>query len=155
MKEIAMRQTGLTGIMLLAAAALLAAGGFAQEAAKEAAKSGNMLVGTWKLVTAKYGGQDFKFPAGETMLKHVTPSQFMWATHDKDGKVYRAAGGHITLKGDVYEETPEYGMGQDFDEIKGKSHTFKAKVVGNTWYSDGKLASGLTIEEVWERVEKK
>jgi hypothetical protein len=68
---------------------------------------------------------------------------------------YRAAGGPFTLKGDDYEETPEYGFSEDFNLIKGKPQSFKAKIEGNKWYHDGKLSNGLTIEEVWERVEKK
>ena len=146
---------GFRVILLLLTAMLISATGIAQQPEKEKDNAGNVLVGTWKLVSAKYGGQDFKFPEGETMLKHVTPAHFMWATFDKDGKVYRTAGGPCSLKGDTYTETPEYGFGQDFDAIKGSSHAFKAKVVGNRWHSDGKLASGLTIEEVWARVEKK
>ncbi len=149
-----MRQ-GLHVMVLFVTAAVISAGGIPQQPAKENGKSGNNLVGTWKLVSAKYGGQDFKFPEGHTMLKHVTPVHFMWATFNKDGDVYRAAGGPCTLKGDVYEETPQYGFSQDFDGIKGKTHTFKAKVVGDRWHSDGKLDGGTTIEEVWERMEKK
>jgi hypothetical protein len=119
------------------------------------AKSENKLVGTWKMVSAKYGGQEHKFEEGFTTVKHVTPTQFMWASYDKDGTVTRAAGGLYTLKGEVYEETPEYGISGDFDLIKGKAQTFKWKVEGNKWYHNGKLSNGLTIEEVWERVEKK
>jgi hypothetical protein len=122
---------------------------------KGAAPDGNKLVGTWKMASAKYGGREHKFPEGTTTVKHVTPTQFMWASYDADGKVTRAAGGGYTLKGEVYEETPEYGMSTDFDVIKGKAQTFKWKVEGNKWYHTGKLSSGLTIEEVWERVEKK
>ena len=122
---------------------------------KPEAKSDHKLVGTWKLISAKYGGQAAEFPAGVTTLKHVTPSQFMWATYDKDGTVTRAAGGAYTLKGEVYEETPEYGISEDFDQIKGKAQTFKWKVEGNKWYHNGKLSNGLTIDEVWERVESK
>ena len=118
-------------------------------------KSENKLVGTWKLVSAKYGGQEFKFEEGIATIKHVTPTQFMWASYDKDGKVTRSAGGGYTLKGEVYEETPEYGISRDFEGIKGKAQTFKWKVEGNKWYHNGQLSSGLTIEEVWERVEKK
>jgi hypothetical protein len=125
------------------------------EEPKGAAKPEQKLVGTWKLVSAKYGGNEFKFPEGTTMIKHVTPAQFMWVTYDKDGKVTRAAGGGYTLKGDDYAETPEYGLSTDFDLIKGKAQTFKCKVEGNKWHHDGKLSNGLTIEEVWERVEKK
>jgi len=122
---------------------------------KKDAKTDNKLIGTWKLVSAKYGGKEFKFPAGHTMIKHVTPTQFMWVTYDEEGKVTRCAGGGYTLKGEVYEETPEYGISSDFDLIKGKAQTFTWKVDGNKWLHDGKLSNGLTIEEVWERVEKK
>jgi hypothetical protein len=119
------------------------------------AKSDNKLIGTWKLVSAKYGGEESGPPEGVTTLKHVTTTQFMWASYDKDGTVTRAAGGDYTLKGEVYEETPEYGLSSDFDLIKGKAHTFKWKVEGKRWYHNGKLSNGLTIDEVWERVEKK
>ena len=87
---------------------------------KGGAELQNKLIGTWKLVSAKYGGEGYTFPEATTHIKHITPTQFMWATYDQDGKVTRAAGGGYTLKDDVYEETPEYGLGPDFDLIKGK-----------------------------------
>jgi hypothetical protein len=119
------------------------------------AKSENKLVGTWKMLSAKFGGEEFKLDEGVTTVKHVTPTQFMWASYDKEGKVTRAAGGDYTLKGEAYAETPAYGISSDFDEIKGQTHTFTCKLEGNKWYHSGKLSSGLTIEEVWERIEKK
>src|SRR5262249_60225768 len=73
------------------------------------AKTENKLVGTWKLVSAKYGGKEFKFPEGSTMLKHVTPTQFMWATYAQDGKGTRDAGGGDTLTREGAEATPETG----------------------------------------------
>jgi RNA polymerase sigma factor (sigma-70 family) len=115
----------------------------------------NKLIGTWKLVSAKYDGEAVTFPEGVTTVKHVTPTQFMWAGYGKDGKVIRAAGGSYSLKGDAYEETPEYGVGKDFDGIKGKAQTFKWKVEGDRWHHTGKLDNGPTIDEVWERVEKR
>ena len=141
-------------LAVIVALAASAAAGRADEP-KAGAKADNKLVGTWKLVSAKYGGNEFKFPEGTTTIKHVTPTQFMWASYDSDGKVTRTAGGGYTLTGDTYEETPEYGISADFDVIKGKAQTFKWKVDGNKWHHDGKLSNGLTIEEVWERVEKK
>ena len=54
-----------------------------------------------------------------------------------------------------YEETPEYGISNDFKLLKGKAQSFKWKVEGNKWYHNGKLSSGTTIEEVWERVQNK
>jgi hypothetical protein len=149
-----MRQIAITVMVLLVAFAF-APNCLAAEPKQEEAKSENKLVGTWKLVSAKYDGKDFKFPEGTTMVKHVTPSQFMWATYDKNGKVSRAAGGSHTLNADKYEETPEYGIGEDFEVIKGKTHSFTWKIDGTKWYHNGELSNGLTIEEVWERVEKK
>ena len=142
------------GLALIIALAVTAAIAWPDEP-KGDAKSDNKLLGTWKVISAKYGGQESKFEEGVTTVKHVTATQFMWATYDKDGKVTRAAGGDYTLKGEVYEETPEYGISSDFDLIKGKAQTFKWKVEGNKRYHKGKLSNGLTIEEVWERVQKK
>lgn len=118
------------------------------------AEDASKLVGTWKLVSAKYGGNEFKFPEGTTTLKHITPVQMMWLTYDKDGNVTRAGGGRYALQGDDYTDTPEYGVGGAFSAVKGQTHTFKCKLEGNKWYHNGKLASGLAIDEVWERVEK-
>ena len=64
-------------------------------------------------------------------------------------------GGAYTLKGDEYVETPEYGLGSDLDLLKGKPQAFKWRIEGNKWHHTGKLSDGLTIEEVWERVEMK
>jgi len=149
-----MRQFGITLVSLYVGFALTTTRTTADEPKREA-KPQNQLVGTWTLVSAKYGGREVKFPEGTTHIKHITPTQFMWATYGSDGKVTRAAGGNYMLEGDVYKETPEYGLSGDFDIIKGKVQSFKWKVDGNKWYHDGKLSNDLTIEEVWERAEKK
>ena len=103
----------------------------------------------------RYGGREFKFPEGTTTIKHITPTQSMGASYDEDGRVTRAAGGSYTLKGEAYEETPEYGLSEDFEVIRGKPQSFRCEVDGSRWHHDGKLSNGLTIDEVWERVEKK
>ena len=77
----------------------------------------------------------------------------MWAIFDKEGKVAATLGGSYTLKGHDYVELPEYGLGND--QLRGKPQPFTWKIEGNKWYHTVKLSSGLTIEEVWERVEKK
>ena len=118
-------------------------------------KPGHPLVGTWKLVSAKYGGRDRPLGADETRIKHVTPAQFLWLNYDKDGQAKSGLGGPYTLDGDRYEETPEYGVGPIVPALKGKLQKFTWKVEGNKWYHTGQLSGGLTIEEVWERVEAK
>lgn len=120
-----------------------------------AAQNENKLIGTWKMVSGKYGGQEINFPEGTTTLKHVTPVHFMWTSYDKDGVMSRSAGGTYTIKGEAYEEVPQYGMSSDFDIIKGKPQKFTWKIDGNKWLHNGELSNGLTIEEVWERVEAK
>jgi hypothetical protein len=122
---------------------------------KGKAKTDNKLVGTWKRISAKYDGQESTLPEGFTQLKHVTPTQFMWALYGEDGKVVAALGGTYTAKGEEYVEIPEYGVGDGLDPLKGKQQVFKWKVEGNKWSHTGKLSSGTTVEEVWERVEKK
>ena len=149
-----MRRFAFILVPLFAGFALAAARTVTDEP-KGKAEPQNKLVGTWKMVSGKYGGKEVKYPEGITHIKHVTPTQFMWATYDQGGMVARAAGGSYKLDGDAYEETPEYGIGADFELIKGKVQSFKWKVDGNKWYHDGKLSNDLTIEEVWERVEKK
>lgn len=148
-----MRQMAFTVAALVALIAFTSLA--AQESTDAIIASGHELIGTWKMKSAKYGGQEYSFPEGTTTLKHVTPAQFMWVTYDKDGTVTRTAGGGYTLDGDKYAETPEYGIGEDFESIKGKAHSFSWKVDGNAWHHSGRLGDGLTIEEVWERVEAK
>jgi hypothetical protein len=148
-----MRRSGLTVFALLIVVGL-ATVCMADEPKGEADSRGK-LAGTWKLVSARYGGQEYKFPEEITTIKHITPTQFMWASYDRDGRVTRAAGGRYTLQGEDYEETPEYGLSNDFEVIKGKTHSFKCKVHEGRWFLDGKLSNGTTIEEVWERLEKK
>ena len=149
-----MRRQRITVASLLLGFAFAAAC-IAGDEPKDKAQTPNKLVGTWKLVSAKYGGREVNFPEGTTHIKHVTPTHFMWATYDQNGKVTRAAGGTYTLNGDAYEETPEYGVGEESELLRGKIQSFKFKIDGNTWHHDGKLSNDLTIEEVWARADGK
>src|ERR1700757_4949546 len=103
-----MRQIAIRVLALCVAVTSLSTGSAADEPGKAPAKPENKLVGTWKLVSAKYGGQDIQFPEGYTTLKHVTTDHFTWVNYDKDGKVTQTLGGPYTLKGEDYVETPEY-----------------------------------------------
>ena len=120
---------------------------------KGEATTANKLVGTWKLVSARYGGRESTLPKEATTLKHVTPIHYMWVTFDKDGQVTRTQGGPYVFDGGVLKSTPEYGLGREFEAIKGKQQLFKVKFDGNRWTQSGTLSTGTTLEEVWERVE--
>jgi hypothetical protein len=68
--------------------------------------------------------------------------------------VSRTAGGAYTLKGDRYEETPQYGFGEDFNAIRDIPQPFTLRIEGDRWHLSGTLSNGLKIEEVWERSKK-
>ena len=122
-----------------------------QEVSKQADPA--KLIGTWKIVGQSVNGTANKIE-GVVMLKHVTGSQFIWIRYKPDTKVVTdAAGGRYTVKGDMYSEMPLYGLGGDFDVIRDKLQTFKWRVEGKKWYSDGQLSNGLNISEIWERVD--
>ena len=126
-----------------------------QSAAKAAAKPDlrSALIGTWKMTSMKINGENNDLPGSAITYKHVTPGGFTWLSfHKDDGKVFRAAGGTWTLRGDAYTEKIEYGVGSDFDVIKNASHPFKCRIEGDTWYHTGRLANGTTIDEQWTRV---
>jgi hypothetical protein len=119
---------------------------------KTEASADNKLIGTWKMVKARYGGKEANIG---TEFKHVTQAHFTLVAIDKDGTVRAAIGGPYTLKGEKYIEMPEYGLSDVFTSIKGKPQSFECKVEGAKWYHNGTVSTGLTIEEVWERVEPK
>jgi hypothetical protein len=148
-----MRQIGVSVLVLLLTFAVAASRTVAAD--KDEAKKENKLLGTWRCVSAKYNGKESKPTAGSAHLKHVTPTQFMWVWYYQDGKVTGGLGGTYTLKGDQYVEIPEYGVGTILDALKGKPQEFKCKIEGDKWYHTGKLSGGMSIEEVWERVERK
>ena|SRR5437868_4537453 len=111
------------------------------------------LVGTWRLVSAKYGGQKSTLPNDATTLKYFTPTHYVWMSYTKNGKVARMAGGPYSFNGKTLEDTPQFGVGDAFDLVRAKHQTFECKVEGKTLYQSGKLSSGLSLEEVWELVE--
>jgi hypothetical protein len=113
------------------------------------------LVGTWKQIKARFGGKAHNIPEGTVQLKHITQTHYMFVDIDKDGIIVDARGGPYTLKGEMFESTPEYGISEAFKALKGKPQVFQCKVEGDKWYHSGTLTNGLTIEEVWERVEPK
>ena len=46
-----------------------------------------------------------------------------------------------------------FGFGGAFDRVKGRPQSFQARLDGNRWYYKGTLTGGLTVDEVWERVD--
>jgi hypothetical protein len=140
--------------LILLIAALLTTGAVAFSAVEQEEKQNpKQLLGTWRMVSAKYNGQEANFPATETMVKHVTPEQFTWVVYDRRGRVSSVLGGPIEIKDDNYAETAEYGA--NADHLLRQTHRYKWKIEGNRWIHQGTTAAGTIIDEVWERVAKK
>jgi hypothetical protein len=113
------------------------------------------ILGTWKLVSAKYGNEEIKLEDLGTTPKHITSTQFMWVSYNAETKlISRTSGGTWKTNGDQYVETTEYGLGNDFEQLRGKEHTFTLRIEGDTWFHNGALANGLKIEEKWERIKR-
>jgi hypothetical protein len=122
---------------------------------KADASANSPLIGTWTRISAKFGSREQKPVPGMRNYKHVTPTHFIWLSHNKDGVIYTSLGGPYTLTDNKYAETPESGIGLDLIFLKGKAQSFEWKADANKWYHTGKLSTGLSVAEVWERVENK
>lgn len=109
-------------------------------------------VGTWQLVTAKANGKVSDFPAGTTILKHVTPTDFIFVYYDTRGVITLAGGGKYKFDGSHYAEEVKYGFGEGMAPLIGTTQLFNLQVEGGRWYQTGKETDGTVIEEVWERV---
>src|SRR5882672_4882797 len=57
---------------------------------KAEASAENKLVGTWKMVKARFGGKEHKIPEGTLQLKHITQTHYMFVDIDKDGNIFDA-----------------------------------------------------------------
>lgn len=59
-------------------------------------------------------------PNGEIKVKNVTDSQFMWFSY-KEGSstVTDVGGGPYSVQGDTYSERLDYGLGENFNVVKG------------------------------------
>ncbi|HKE92649.1 MAG TPA: hypothetical protein VKB45_20115 [Gemmatimonadales bacterium] len=107
-------------------------------------------VGTWKLVTAKANGKAVDIPAGTTVLKHVTPTDFVFVYYTQQGLITVAGGGHYTYDGTRYAESVEYGVGEGMAPYIGKTQAFTLRIADGRWYQSGTETDGTTVEEVWE-----
>jgi hypothetical protein len=110
------------------------------------------IVGSWQLVSAKANGKVIDVPAGTTILKHVTPTDFIFVYYDERGLITVAGGGPYKLSGNRYEETVKYGRGEGVGPLIGKTQVFSLRIDGDRWYHGGRESDGTVIEEVWERV---
>lgn len=123
-------------------------------AARHSAANPESVVGTWQLVSATANGKAVDVPAGTTVLKHITPTDFVFVYYTERGLITVAGGGRYSLKGNHYEETVEYGVGEGMAPYIGKTEAFTLRLDGNRWYHSGTEHDGTVVEEVWERARR-
>jgi type 1 glutamine amidotransferase len=112
------------------------------------------IVGTWKLVSTKYGDAPEHTPYNgpSTRNKIINPTHFVWVEVEPSShKLLSSAGGKYILTGNSYTETIDFA-GSGMEEYAGKPQKFTVRVEGDKLTQSGELSDGLKIEEVWERV---
>lgn len=114
--------------------------------------SSQNLQGTWKAVESS--GNPVR--EGYTILKHLTPTHFIWTMFDDDGNIVSGAGGTYTLKDGVYTETILYTL-PGMKRFKDKKGVYNVKVEGKILSMSGYLENDqdgkIQFSEKWERVE--
>lgn len=150
-----MKRTVMLLVLVLACACLTLASSDPDPKAAQTTLS-NPLIGTWKIVSAKHAGVTSDLPTRYRILKHVTPTHFMWVWIDPStSEVVMASGGTYSLTATTYTENPSFGLGRVFQNNRGRHNTLNWRIEGNKWYHTGRLANGTRIEEVWERAQNK
>ena len=118
------------------------------------AKQGAGHLGTWKLVSTKYGdATEFTpYPPGSSRIKLIYATHITWLEVAGETKlVLASAGGKYELTGNTYIETIEWA-GEGMEPYLGKAQKFTIRVEGNKLFQSGELSTGLKLEENWERV---
>jgi len=140
----------IVGIVVIATLAV-AIGLRAQPASE---KSPASLLGTWQLVSYKYGTNqtDFAdFPKDRRRLKLITETHYTWVEYDTATKIVNgSAGGTYLLNGNSYTESKDFGLGMD--TYLGQKHAYTIQVDGDKLFLSGSLSDGLKIEENWRRL---
>jgi len=111
------------------------------------------LIGTWKMLSANYGGSENDIPKRLIVLKYVTQTHFIWIRiNPENQEIVQSAGGTYSVMDDTYTESAVYGFGADFNIVRDQNFSFNWKIEDDKWYHTTTLANGLKIEEIWERV---
>jgi WD40 repeat protein len=86
-------------------------------------------VGTWRLLSFKYGDATewSSLPETQLRVKHITEAHFIWVQYETNGNVQTTAGGTCTLIDAAYTETIVYA-GQGMTDYLGKKQPFTLRV---------------------------
>ena len=117
-------------------------------------KANDNLLGTWKLISTKYGNADkfTDYPKEQRRLKMLTATQFMWVDEDMNSKkLLSSASGQYSYQDGIYIETID-NASNDMRQYLGKKQSFTIRIAGDKLIQSGTLSDGFKIEELWQRL---
>jgi hypothetical protein len=123
-------------------------------AQQSSTKADSNPLGTWELVSTKYGdAKAFEdYTKERKRVRMITATHFLWVDYDtKTKKVSASAGGPYTYHDGSYIETIDFA-GEGMETYVGKKQEFTIRIDGDKFFQSGQLSDGLKIEEVWQRV---
>lgn len=114
----------------------------------------SQLVGSWRIVSASFGGVPSELHENSITIKHITPVHIIWIGYQPDDrKIFRSAGGSWKVDSGKYIETMRYGLDPKFKENTfGKDFVFECRFEGDLWIQTGKLSDGSEMIETWQRI---
>jgi beta-lactamase regulating signal transducer with metallopeptidase domain len=114
--------------------------------------SSDKILGTWELISYKYGGDSELHPASGKRIKIITGTTFCWMDiKDPMPLVSDMAGGTYSYSNNSYIENIEYGMPAMIPYV-GKEQKFTVTINEDTLNLKGSLSTGEKIEEIWVKL---
>lgn len=112
------------------------------------------LVGSWRIVSASFGGVPSELHKNSITIKHITPVHLIWIGYQPDDRrIFRSAGGSWKVVDGKYIETMRYGLDEKFKQnIFGKDFAFDCRFEGDLWIQSAKLPDGSEMIETWQRI---
>jgi hypothetical protein len=112
------------------------------------------LVGSWRIVSASFGGVPSELHNKSITIKHITPVHLIWIGYQPDDRrIFRSAGGSWKVAQGKYIETMRYGLDEKFKQSSfGKEFAFDCRFEGDLWIQSMKLPDGSDMIETWQRI---
>jgi hypothetical protein len=113
------------------------------------------LVGSWRIVSASFGGVPSELHRTSITIKHITPVHLIWIGYQpEDRRIFRSAGGSWKVVNGKYIETMRYGLDPQFKQnVFGKDFAFDCRFDGDLWIQSATLPDGSEMIETWQRVQ--
>lgn len=141
-----------TTVVIVAAMSVLGTGLclLGEQTPQDLEKEPNPLLGTWELVSYKYGDQGafIGFPKNLHRIKMLTETHYVWFQFETTVRqIHNGGGGSYTFVEDTLTESTDFGLGE-MAHYLGTKHAFTIRMEGDTLHQSGALSTGLKIQEI-------